>query len=207
MQTVHTFGDSHASREFGGWDHVEIPGHEVETHWIGARLMHSFARDGLSMLNILDYRVLPGDTVVFSFGEIDVRRHLANHSTTQESIDQMVSDYLGVVAQNTVQIPRLRVVIYCVLPPSRTQPGDVRAGTDEQRLKYTRAVNASLRWQTAVLGWGFLDVTPDYSDQQGFMNLQHSDDSIHIKNGGPLSKRLNFLMARLTSPHAATGAP
>ena len=77
---IHTFGDSHARGDTGkrcsiaGWQYCD----NVAAHWLGAILCYSFGKENLDRCNISDekYNVKDGDSVVFSFGEIDCRCHI-----------------------------------------------------------------------------------------------------------------------------------
>lgn len=54
---IHTIGDSHSRF---GWEGIGI-----NIHHIGPKLCYSVGRDGL---NLIEYGVSEGDTVVFCFG-------------------------------------------------------------------------------------------------------------------------------------------
>ena len=104
---LHTFGDSHGSKE--NWSPLVEDG-LVKTNKLGPRLMYSIGRDKLKILDISDdvYDIKDGDSVLFSFGEVDCRNHIGKHvseiKSYQNIIDDLVENYLKVIDMNIKKV-------------------------------------------------------------------------------------------------------
>ncbi len=177
--TIHTFGDSHAHFGF----HM-IPG--VTVHHLGAILCYSVGRDGISIEN---QGVQNGDTVIFCFGEIDARCHIHKHisesQTYQIIIDTLVEKYFARIATAVSVFENLNVAVYNVVPPIRKTAANENenfpfVGTDEERKSYVQYFNAALRKKCVEYNYVFFDVYEKYADDQGFLNIDLSDGSVHI---------------------------
>ena len=187
MKTLHTFGDSHSKLS---WGKVSIPWLDVKTHWMGPRLMFSFGRDGLAMLDISQpqHKVSNGDYVCFCFGEIDCRCHLNKfHDTYESEIKKLVAAYFEAIRQNVEKMRDIKVLVFMVTPtifrgPKHDNPnGEFQyRGTPEQIRQYTEAMNLELDTQCTQNGYLFVDVYREYCDEIGFLNRKFSDSSCHI---------------------------
>ena len=175
---VHTFGDSHC--EFG-WDSIK----EVQVHHLGPRLCFSIGRDGI---NIKDgYNVNNGDTVIFSFGEIDCRAHVHKHITEENSYKQII-DYIVhhyfIQIQNAVNaFDNLKTVIYNIVPPVEKTEGNGGApflGTSEERKSYVLYFNEKLKEKCIEYKFLFFDIYDKYTDSNGFLDMSMSDYTVHI---------------------------
>jgi hypothetical protein len=118
---VHTFGDSHSKWGISIFDDTTINIRLATSH-LGARLMHSFGRDGLRLLNISESdKVKPNDVVVFSFGEIDCRCHIHKFSSKNgviAIIDSLVSGYETSILDNINLLPgTVFVWVAGIVPP------------------------------------------------------------------------------------------
>ncbi|MFH1569080.1 MAG: hypothetical protein ABIL09_13875 [Gemmatimonadota bacterium] len=194
---LHVVGDSHA-RAFAG---VVAP---EAVHWIGPVLMYSVARDGVPGLRAsrewLDRRgtlsgrqwldqVGPGDVILFVFGEIDVRCHLAEQADrivagTEDERDAIVVDRLVQLFTRTLRSIRSAVgceVAVCHPVPAMQShdPGYPCAGTLERR----RAIRGRLC--AALDRMGGLDTIPVVSpavegDDGGIEPVLRDFDVIHL---------------------------
>ena len=104
IKTIHTFGDSHACKEFSHWGSIKIDNVDIKCNHLRGRLMFTVGRLGLNLLNIKNCGVNEGDTVIFCFGEIDCRNHVHKHINSRISykdvINSLVSNYINVINQN-----------------------------------------------------------------------------------------------------------
>lgn len=180
---IHTLGDSHS---MFGWRN--IPG--IIVHHIGPKLAFSVGRDGLVILP--EYNIQAGDTVVFSFGEIDCRCHIYKHVTPEKSykeiIDPIVSAYIERVMELSAILPGVRCCIYNVVPAVQQRLTTINRqypflGSDNERKSYTEYFNATLANTCAAKGLTFIDVYNAYTTPQGFLNRAYSDGHVHIANG------------------------
>jgi hypothetical protein len=184
---IHTFGDSHS---YSGWK--DIP--NVINHHLGPKLCFSFGRDGV---NIKNYNVKNGDTVIFSFGEIDCRCHIYKYITEgndyKQIIDNIVKNYF-IQIQNAVNaFEHLTTVVYNIVPPiqKHNTPENVRypyLGTDDERKTYVLYFNKKLKQMCIENNFLFFDIYDKYTDSNGFLDKSLSDGIVHIRDGVFLKK-------------------
>jgi hypothetical protein len=180
---IHTFGDSHSYHGWGG-----IP--NVLNHHLGPKLCFSIGRDGI---NIKDgYNVNNGDTVIFSFGEIDCRCHIHKHITAsndyKQIIDSIVADYIKQIQKAVQMLSNIKTVIYNVVPTIQKyntyeNPEYPYLGTDEERKAYVLYFNDKLQQKCIECNFIFFDVYKNYIDSDGFLNKSLSDGNVHIRDG------------------------
>lgn len=169
------FGDSHSS------SFSRIP--FVDVQWLGPVTMHRIGRDGLNILDVRRYGLLPGNPALFIFGEIDVRAHLVRQSEIQgveprQLIDRMVAAYGRVLDRNRSNLPSLKVIVSSVVPPSDAHPS--RHGSLEQRIVLTRMLNDALENMCQSMGFVFLDVYSALCGRDGAMPSANTSDGIHV---------------------------
>ncbi|MDD5560581.1 MAG: hypothetical protein PHT50_00405 [Candidatus Omnitrophica bacterium] len=171
---IYTVGDSHCRY---AW--IKIP--FVKTQTIGPMTMYSFGQD--SPIVVKD---IPKDAiVVFCFGEIDCRCHIYKHPPWPETIDKLASDYLAAVDHNAKIHPN--IWLFNVLPPPRKAKVKENLdfpflGSDEERLSFVKRLNDRLRESKYL----FIDVYEKYSDKDGFLIPEKSDEHVHITDSEPL---------------------
>jgi len=211
MSSFHTFGDSHCWK---GWESIK----GVQIHWLPGKLCHSFGRDKLSLLNIRNYGVQEGDSVLFSFGEIDCRCHVHKYITETRSyrdvIDELVRNYFVAIDENVKQYSKLNVFVYF------TPPGDVTLAHTEQEIRrfidikvgpmeetkfpwlgsnadrksYYDYFYSKLKEHCDRYGYRMFDVYHKYSDDRGFLNSEYSDKTVHVKDPVFLLEELRALI-------------
>ena len=193
------FGDSHAVLfatprfPFPGLDPV------AERRWVwhqGPRLMYSVARDDFlpAMYRWLwPLRLLPGSARVrwfVSFGEIDIRCHLAPRLAQGADLG-FVSGYAERVTRLARHV-RAREVLVVVPPPPCADTFDHDAfpvvGTPAERLAAHRAVRARLEEEVARTRDGvrlrLLDLTRALAGPDGLMRAELTDDGCHTNDAG-----------------------
>ena len=180
---IHTFGDSHCYFGWGG-----IP--NLQTHHLGPKLCFSIGRDGIDIRK--GYNVNNGDTVIFSFGEIDCRCHIHKHVTETNNytriIDSIVNNYFTQIKKAVDTFDKLRTVIYNVVPPIQKHnisenPTFPFLGTDVERKAYVLYFNKKLQEKCIEYNFIFFDVYNNYIDTNGFLNKSLSDGNVHIRDG------------------------
>ena len=202
LKNFHTFGDSHSSF---GWRKID----GIKKNHLGPVLCYSFGKEGLKRLNIKSpkYGVKDGDSVCFSFGEIDCRCHVHKYDTKETPynviIDNMVENYLKAIKENVLQFKKLNVFVFNVVPPLKDNHLVVIKnknnkknpfpflGDEKQRKTYVNYFNQKLKDGCLDYGYIFLDVYKDYSDEEGFLLEKHSDGHVHIDNPIYIKKFLN----------------
>ena len=193
MVNIHTFGDSHC---LFGWDIIP----NIKKNNIPFLLCYSFGKEKLARLNIKEYNVIHGDIIIFCLGEIDCRCHIHKHIsdtiTYQNIIDSIVDDYMDAIKINIKDFRDLKVCIYNVPPPLKTRrfkPGSIInlprfnilfpfLGTDNDRKDYALYFNKKLKEKCIENNYIFFDIYDKYTDEEGFLNEDFSDGSVHINN-------------------------
>lgn len=190
---IHTFGDSHSKF---GWNYCK----NVTTHHLGPVLCYSFGKEKLKRCDISKYNIKNGDSVIFSFGEIDCRCHVIKHVTDKKSyqmiIDELIENYCDAIQFNVATCDaRLKHVSVFNIPPTplkSTVSGQDKAktpllGTDEERKLYGMYFNDKMRAKCKENNWIFFDVYEAYS-KNGFLNQKLSDGNVHLLCGEPLAE-------------------
>lgn len=195
--TVHVIGDSHSMEFF------HIPGCKV--YWLGPITMHRVGRDGLCFLNIKNLQILEGQTVVFAFGEIDVRCHIGKQRDQQvrnldEIIETLAIQYLHTILLNKAQYKDLTCIVYSVTPPTNQEfnPSFPFYGTLQDRIFIAKKLNARLAELCEQTGLEFLDVYQDYANIDGSLNPVYSDGGVHIhpQQSAFIRKRLEHILTK-----------
>jgi hypothetical protein len=185
---LHTYGDSHATKEYGGWNKININDLYIITNHIPGKLMFSFGRDQMIVVG----NIKENDIVCFCFGEIDCRCHINNYEPNWETnIDSIVENYFITISKN-VKDKNLIVFVFNVVPPvERELPinnwlsvgaGLPALGTDEDRKKYTVYMNKKIKEYCEKFNYVFFDVYDKYIDEKGFLKRELSDTNCHISN-------------------------
>jgi len=182
--SIHTIGDSHS---YSGWT-------GVINHHLGPVLCYSFGKEKLSRCDIRNYNIKDGDTIVFTFGEIDCRCHIHKHiteaTTYTDIINDLVENYFEAIELN-VSISKIKlknICVYNVVPPvqrknTHENPEYPFLGSDEERKKYILYFNETLKQKCTQKGYIFIDVYTHYTDENGFLQKDLSDGNVHIGNG------------------------
>jgi len=187
--TIHTFGDSHASKKMSGWKDCD----NIEAHHLGPVLCYSFGKEILNRCNIEKFNIKDNDSVVFCFGEIDCRCHIQKYITNVESykmiIDEIVNNYIHAIKINleNCKVKLKNICIYNIPPTveKHTIPGHEKAkfpllGTDEERKSYGIYFNKCLKEECEKNNWIFFDVYGSYCDNNGYLSKKFSDGNVHI---------------------------
>jgi hypothetical protein len=179
--TIHTIGDSHCNAGFG-----MISG--IITHYIQDRLCYSVGRDGL---DVSDFGIKENDTIVFCFGEIDCRcqihKRISNSNPYDVMINNIVHKYFEKIEIMVKSLPKVKIFVFNVVPPVRRNETCENKdypflGTDDDRKKYVLYFNNEIKKKCLEYNYGYFDVYDKYVDENGFLNKNLSDGSVHIRN-------------------------
>ncbi len=187
---IHTIGDSHS---YNGWGNMTIH------HHLGPVLCYSFGRDKLNKCDISKLNINNGDTVIFCFGEIDCRCHINKYVkkniSYQEVINNMITNYIEAIKLNieNSQLKLKNICIFNIVPPVKKDEISENKefpflGEDEERKSYILYFNNKLKEICAKNNYIFFDVYDKYTDENGFLNKELSDGTVHIGNGSHLHK-------------------
>lgn len=190
---IHTIGDSHS--EFG-WKDIEV----VKCNNLGPKLMFNFKKEIFKIVNIQS-----DDSVVFCFGEIEVRCHIKKnivYDNYQPIITNICNNYISEILEIKKNNNITSAYIYNILPTRRVdskEPYNITCityqnydeegakpfpfiGSDSERKKYTIFFNYELKKLAQKNNLGFIDVYQEYADEDGYLNMNLSDGSVHIGN-------------------------
>lgn len=165
---------------------------------LGPRVMFSIAREGLppavNRLLRLARRAPHAKDLVwgFSFGEIDVRCHLAPRMSDPEAALQFVPAYLENIHRAATSAGAQRVLVLMPTPQSATYPeqaGFPVVGTIEERVAANRALLDALTKAAATLPADgatlhLVDLTDALSDPAGRMREDLTFDGLHTNEKG-----------------------
>lgn len=178
-RNIYIIGDSHTDL-FVRIDRAVV-------RWIGPVTMHRVGREADKILNYKNYGVAKDATVISVFGEIDVRAHIMRivHPTSSGIIgfvDNLVALYVSAVRHAFVNSEARTQIIAGLVPPcSRMSMGGFPvAGTPQQRVELTNAINDRLRFSCQLFGFGYLDQYTPFAADDGTLASQWTDDGLHI---------------------------
>jgi hypothetical protein len=128
--------------------------------------------------------------IIFCWGEIDCRCHVAKHQPWQGTIDNLVMNYEKGIDLNAKT--HKNIWVFNVLPPPRLErviqaPNYPTIGSDEERLAYVKYMNKRLK----EMKYPFVDVYDKYSDKDGFSDPVFMPDGVHIGDAKYLIEWVN----------------
>ena len=170
---------------------------------LGPRVMYSIARDGLppAVLRLLRRasRTPRAKDIVwaFSFGEIDVRCHLAPRMHDRDAALAFVPTYLAHLQSAATSAGARRALVLIPTPQSATyaDPAEFPSvGTLAERTEANRALHDAMLDAAAALPAGgtsviLVDVTEEFSDEQGAMREDMTFDGLHANDAGRIAFR------------------
>jgi hypothetical protein len=160
---------------------------DINIHYLGPVTMHRVGRDGQGILNISG-AVCEGDTVVFVFGEIDVRCHIGKQRdergrSLSEVIGILVNKYMMTISENVKQYKHLKVVIMSSTPPCDSDPAFISLpvhGSLQDRVRINNSLCDELARACNERGYYFLDIRPYFSSLDGSLKFELSDGIVHV---------------------------
>ncbi len=194
-----SIGDSHSMFTFR-----DIPG--IVNVALGPVTMHRVGRDGLDRFSLFrkeswiwPERVLKhGDSIYFSFGEIDCRCHIEKERQKGRSLDDIVTTLADLYVRAIVQVRRdgIGYWVVSVTPPAyqkylRFFHSFSPVGSDENRALYTEALNEKLKYFAAQNGIAYLDIYSLYADDKKMMRYELSDTRVHVGETKPVQDLLD----------------
>ena len=176
---VFVIGDSHA---YNGWKDVRdsVPRIQIHIRHLGPKLMYSLQEKDLSFVQ--RENISSGDTLVFCFGEIDTRCHIHKYADNMsEVIFNMVKKYFYTIYEITKNFKGIKIGIYFVPPAVQSEglidnPDYPYLGSNKDRKTYVFCMNEILQMFCKEFNYLFIDLTKDYSDEDGFLRRDMSDD-------------------------------
>lgn len=190
---IHVFGDSHASNIHSHWGGINIPNVNIICHHIGGKLMYTFGRLGLNLLNIKNSGVKENDIVIFCFGEIDCRNHVHKHISKNLSYKDIINNlsisYFESIKKNISQYKNIKTCVYNIVPPVKYRDGITNSGhpfpylgTDNERKEYYTYMNVRLSKLCKENNMIFFDIYNLSCCENGFLRDDYSDGVCHLTN-------------------------
>lgn len=190
--TLYTAGNSFCNLPESILDKCTKKPIRLNINWIGGRLMHTFGWQGLNLVDVRKFSppVKPGDVVMFFFGEIDCRCHIAAHLEhgVVKVIDDLVRGYERAILQNVAFIPGVTIAIAGITPPVEDHyipkewgPCFFGQHAVTGRLLYTTIMNEKLQKMCKRNNFAFVDFFDDYASPGGTLIREVSDGNVHVE--------------------------
>ena len=198
-----TIGDSHSCN---GWNE------KVSIIHIGPSLCYGFNRKILEYNNniLLKTPINNEDVLIFCFGEIDCRCHIHKHITPEKPyttiIDELTDNYIKAI-KKFIEINNInpKISIYNIVPPVSSEIGykytDLPLlGTNEERTQYVLYFNKKIKDKCFENNYIFFDIYDKYTDENGFLNRDFADDTVHIRDGRYIDDFLDKILCSVGTP-------
>ena len=149
--------------------------------------MHRVGRDGLQLIDLKKYPINEGDSVIFVFGEIDVRCHIGKQRDIQkrnleEIIETLTKNYLNSINLNKKTLKNLNTFILSIMPPTNQVFNEhvPYYGSLEDRINITKKLNEKLSILAKENNIIFIDAYSLLSTQKGDLRYDISDKNVHL---------------------------
>lgn len=148
------------------------------------------------------FHIIPTDLIVWSLGEIDIRCHFDKQVNFYKRNEDKIIDELIHNGVKTLQAIHPTFGFLGITPPvkkeeivhlDRQYP---ITGTNEDRVRWTKKFNTSLKNYCSIYNRPFIDVYEQHSTVDGFLVKELSDGSVHIKNKVKIMEQLELLLDR-----------
>lgn len=147
----------------------------------------------LDRIDIRNFNINDGDTIIFSLGEIDCRCHIQKYITDmvkyETIIDNIIYNYFEAIKLNlTIANIKLKnICIFNIVPPVQKDTVVENSdypflGTDEERKTYVLYFNKKLKEKCIENNFIFFDIYDNYCDKNGYLIKDLSDGHVHIIN-------------------------
>jgi len=158
--------------------------------WVGPRLMYSIAHKGfpVSRMEKSALKRMNFSAICFSFGEIDIRAHLAENPDFLHASTNWINLYIMKCIEFANDVCGKLAVIIIPPPPSDWAFDNIsfpKRGDLQQRVSAHNTVRKLLLQSASdTRNITAIDLTNEFSDQQGELSRQFSDDGCHINFHG-----------------------
>lgn len=178
---LYTFGDSHSDWPYDIFKKVNSRV-ILHNHSVHAKTLHGATRFGLKFVNFKRAGVRNNSIVMLNFGEIDSRSHLHKFQNKglYREIRRLVSAYENLILENIRLVPCVHIWIGGLVPTAEHSKFDP-LGSSYERLLYSRLLNEEIHRMAKRNEFFFIDNYEEYADENGFLNMNISDGSVHIR--------------------------
>jgi len=162
------------------------------SHHAGSVTMHRAGRPGMLHTYARDYRVRDGDTVVWVFGEVDVRCHIVRQQEfvgrdLGEVVDTLVANFVANMVALRDDYPDLTQVVVAPIPPLDNSNYASEQfpihGSIDQRIACRALLVAQLESACRQHHLHFLDIGPQFATPRGDLEWEKSDKFCHLRHG------------------------
>lgn len=196
---IYIYGDSHAEFNFKNFalKHINLREYSVTMHRVGRdKQIIGFNNSHNGKDNIF----------IFCYGEVDCRCHIGKQivlgRNEDDIINELVIEYINAIKSN---IKEFKKILICSITPTQNKEkfenihGPIKhqfpfVGTNSERAKYTYKMNQLLKNECTINGFVFFDVYDYYTDDNGLLKWELSDEICHIKDNSYILQKLNDII-------------
>lgn len=188
---LYSLGDSHCDFTFKNIPNVSI-------NRLGPLTMSrvGYLEDNVLPNAVQNLNLSLNDTLILSFGEIDVRCWASIHFNRKQNFSFLQNWVDRYLYRASTLNTKAKIAILSVPPPApqsyihQSHEFPVN-GSDQERSLYTEVVNNFLKLGCQKCNFIFLDVYSLYKDEYGMLPQNQADEQhIHIKNNNLVHKLL-----------------
>jgi hypothetical protein len=184
------YGDSHGYYSFKGTEMI------INHKQRNGITMFRIGRDN-TIINFNKIQDDKSDNVLcLCYGEIDCRIHISNQISLGRNEDDIISSLVSkyfTTLRNNITICK-NIIIVGIIPTKRHvdfdkdfntdnyKKEDWMRGTDEERVRYTKKMNALIQEQCKVNNYIYFNPYKFYENEDGTLKHEFSDSLVHLKN-------------------------
>jgi len=192
---IYIFGDSHANfnmKDFSK-EHINLYRNSITMHRIG--------RDN-QIINFNSYMNDKNNTFILFYGEIDCRCHIYKQIELGRDLDEIIESLIDLYFKtiyNNITIYSY-IIIGSITPPVNKEWHESIHGqithafpildTDQNRVLYTKLMNKKLEEYCYKYNYKYLDTYNNYSDIDGLLIINKSDNNCHILDNNDIHLKL-----------------
>lgn len=157
------------------------------THHVGSKTMFGFIRDeNITAEYLAELTIKPMDSVLFVFGEIDIRAHFFKHTTPEnleDYADNLAKEYVLKIKTITHNLNLNIALMGCIPPmdgPNYNSEEYPIQGSLEERVMATKMLNSRLQDNAKKEGFKYFDLNDIYELEDGSLDMDKSDLFCHI---------------------------
>lgn len=152
--------------------------------WRGPITMHRAARDGIESLIPGNFRPKKQDLIVFSFGEIDCRKHIKkqsiiNNRSIEDEVNLLCSRF-ELSLDKYKKRKNTKIALSCIVPFSKQFLDYAWHTSERECLIEAKAIRDLMNQRLSQMSVPFVDFSSYFSDPDGSFKEGYSDNNVHI---------------------------
>lgn len=196
---IYIFGDSHANFNMKNLskEHINLHHNSITMHRVG--------RDN-QIINFNSNMNGENNIFIFFYGEVDCRCHIYKQlelgRELNDIIELLVDSYFKTICNNIVTYDK--IIIGSITPPVNKEWHKSIHGpithefpildTDNNRVLYTKLMNKKIEEYCLKYNYKYLDIYNNYSDTNGLLLVNKSDNNCHILDNRDIHLKLTELI-------------